>query len=244
MLQSIDLNCDLGESFGNYLIGNDDLIMPYITSCNVACGFHGGDPLHIYNTLQNAKKHGLRVGVHPGYPDLNGFGRRDLKMSPKELSTSVIYQISAVIGMANSMGIQVSYVKPHGAMYNAMAEQEEIALTVIDAVKQVDEKLSIMGLAGSDLAIWTRRQDMDFIAEAFADRSYHENGRLVPRSHSQAVILDPQQVLEQVINIIENSRVRSLNGPFVSMDADSICIHGDNKNVVAILKAISEEIGR
>ncbi|NND33512.1 MAG: LamB/YcsF family protein [Saprospiraceae bacterium] len=238
MNDRVDLNCDMGESYGNYIIGNDDEIMPYLTSCNVACGFHGGDPLHIYNTLVNAKKYELKIGAHPGYPDLNGFGRRALEMSTEELKASVIYQISAVIGMAKSLDLTVSYIKPHGAMYNLMAKNEGVSAIVIQAVKEVDPALSIMGLAGSDLADWVAAENMHFIPEAFADRRYSDDGTLIPRSHADAIIYDPGEASAQVLNIIRKSRVQTMNGDFIRLKAESICVHGDNKHAVSILKAI------
>jgi 5-oxoprolinase (ATP-hydrolysing) subunit A len=234
----IDLNCDMGESFGNYLIGQDDEIMPWITSCNIACGFHAGDPFHIEKTLINAKKYQLRVGAHPGYPDLNGFGRRPMQLSDDELRAIIRYQVSALTGMARSLGIEVSYVKPHGALYNKMTVDEREALIVIRTIREIDSGLAIMGLAGSRVKDIAAAMDMQFIAEAFADRRYDDRGKLVSRQSERAVIEDPVLAADQVWSIINRKEVVTISGAVIPVVADSICIHGDHKNAVPILKAI------
>lgn len=241
-MQSIDLNCDMGESYGNYLIGNDVALMPYISSCNIACGFHAGDPVHILQTLMEAKKHHLRIGAHPGYPDLNGFGRRPMSLSELELRAFILYQVSAVAGMAASIGAEVSYVKPHGALYNSMAHDRILAINFVSAIKEVDATLSIMGLAGSHLGHWVEEAGMSFIAEAFADRRYNDQGSLLPRSDPRAVISDPREAAEQVAMIINESRVKTNTDSYFPIDAESICIHGDNKNAINILIAINEVV--
>ncbi len=238
----IDLNCDMGESFGNYLMGADEKIFPYITSCNIACGFHAGDPYHIERTLLGAKKFGVQVGAHPGYPDLAGFGRRYLRMSKMELRTCLKYQIAALKGMAESIGVQIKYVKPHGALYNQAARDEEEAKTIVEAVREIDPTLAVMGLAGSTFMEIASNMGIRFIAEAFADRRYDNHGHLQSREESGAVIDEPGEAAAQVISIVRDSKVESAYYEEVMMSAESICIHGDNPEAVPILKAIDSAL--
>lgn len=235
----IDINCDMGESYGQFFVGNDALIFPYITSCNVACGFHGGDPLHIEHTIKGALDHGVQLGVHPSYPDLQGFGRRKIKMKAEELKAVIKYQIAAVKGMAESLGGKLMYVKPHGALYNEMTVNETEALTVIEAIREVAPQLALMGLAGSMLEQTAEKSDMVFIPEAFADRRYEADGTLVSRSKEEAVIKDPELAVRQVLSIVRHKVVETVEGTTIPIHARSICIHGDNTAAVAILKTLS-----
>lgn len=239
-MMNIDINCDMGESFGIYQIGNDQEIMPFITSCNIACGFHGGDPLHIEKTLINAKQHSLRIGAHPSYPDLNGFGRRYMALSEDELRTCIKYQVAALIGMAKSLGITLAYVKPHGALYNKMADSEDESRIVIQAILDVDSSLAVMGLAGSKTELVTQALGVPFIAEAFADRRYTAHGRLASRQAAGSVIHDPRQAKKQVVDMVEKNQVETIEGNYINIRADSFCVHGDNKNAVAILQEICD----
>lgn len=238
MSVSIDINCDMGESYGHFKIGNDQQIIPYITSCNVACGFHGGDPLHIEQTIQMALEHHVQIGAHPSYPDLHGFGRRPMKLSAHELSATVKYQIAAIKGITESLGGKLKYVKPHGALYNTMAIDEKEALTVIKAIQAIDGQLAIMGLAGSKVEFLANKMSIPFIREAFADRRYTSAGTLTSRSEKNAVINDPQEAAQQVLSIIKKQKVYSNEGKAVVVKADSVCIHGDNPMAVEILKSI------
>lgn len=237
--RTIDLNCDMGESYGNYKIGNDDRIMPYITSCNVACGFHGGDPLQIERTIKNALKHDLQIGAHPSYPDLQGFGRRHMKVPPDELKAIIKYQIAAVKGITESLGGKLAYVKPHGALYNSAADDVEIAECIVQAIKEIDEELAFLGLAGSkEMQVSAKKAGIKFIAEAFADRRYTASGRLQSRRIDGAVIHHAQIAAEQVLSLVKDQEVISnLNTP-VRIKAQSICIHGDNPQIEEILAAI------
>ncbi|MCL4124595.1 UNVERIFIED_CONTAM: hypothetical protein GTU68_025849 [Idotea baltica] len=230
----------MGESFGIYQIGNDDLIMPYITSCNIACGFHAGDPVQMMRTLHNAKTNQLRIGAHPGYEDRAGFGRRFIKMSTDELSTSIKYQVSALIGMAKSIGAFVSFVKPHGALYNAMAVDYDLSEIVAKAIKQLDGDLAVMGMAGSLMKDVTSQLGMTFISEAFIDRKYTSDGHLLSRSKEGAVIENVEIATAQFISIATDQKVVSDDGSRIPIDADTLCIHGDNPMAVEILKSISE----
>jgi len=234
----IDLNCDMGESYGQFKIGNDDKIFPYITSCNVACGFHGGDPLHIETTIKKALEHGVKVGAHPSYPDLAGFGRRKMELPKAELKAVLKYQISALKGMTESLGGRLGYVKPHGALYNAAANSETDSLTIIEAVREVDSNLILMGLAGSTTEEVASQEQMPFVAEAFADRKYLADGKLMPRARAGSVLNDPALAAEQVLSIVQHHKVKSDTGVAVNISAQSICIHGDNAAAVIILQAI------
>jgi len=236
----IDLNCDMGESYGIYHFGNDELIMPHITSCNVACGFHAGDPVQILRTLKNAQINNLRIGAHPGYEDRVGFGRRMVQMSAEELGASIKYQVSAVQGMAASIGAIIRYVKPHGALYNAMCKDSDVAEIVVSAIKELRSDLAIMGMAGSLVRDVVNQSGMTFISEAFIDRKYTGEGQLLSRLVEGAVIEDVQAARAQYVSIASKHRVSTVVGTAIPIEADTICIHGDNPNAVAILKSISE----
>jgi len=230
----------MGESYGHFQIGNDQEIFPYITSCNIACGFHGGDPLHIERTIRLALHHGTQIGAHPGYPDLAGFGRRKIDMNAEELRATIRYQVSALKGMVESLGGRLPYVKPHGALYNIMAEEMEITEHVISAIRDVDSDLKLMGLAGSLVQELAKDKNMPFISEAFADRRYETGGKLRSRALEGAVLDQPQEAAEQAVSIVLKHQALSLKGLPVDIDANSICIHGDNPQAVGILKAIDQ----
>lgn len=234
----IDINCDMGESFGNYTIGNDDKVFPYITSCNIACGFHGGDPLHIEKTIKGALAHGVQIGAHPSYPDLAGFGRRYMQIKADELKAIVKYQVAALKGMTESLGGQLAYVKPHGALYNTAAKQKMEALAVIEAVQAIDSSLILMGLAGSPIEALAKEMEIPFVAEAFADRTYMSDGSLRSRTLDEAVIEDPEKASAQVLSIVLDQSVQTYEGQSLPLQAQSICIHGDNRRVEALLQAI------
>ena len=229
----------MGESYGNFQVGNDEAIFPHITSCNIACGFHGGDPLTIERTIQQAIVHGVRIGAHPAYPDLMGFGRRNMDISKEELYALVKYQVAALKGMTESAGGRLAYVKPHGALYNTAANSIIVTKTIIKAVQSIDKQLFIMGLAGSLTEQIARMQKIPFIAEAFADRQYTDEGKLQSRREEGAVIHDPFKSAEQVISIVKEQRVVSNTGNFIPIEAQSICIHGDNPSALGILLQIN-----
>lgn len=240
--KSVDINCDMGESYGNYTIGNDQAIFPHITSCNIACGMHAGDPYQIEKTIDLAIEHGVQIGAHPGYPDLQGFGRRVLPMPSQELSSFIKYQVAALKGLVESKGHRLNYVKPHGALYNEMAKNQEVADTVVKAIKLIDSQLKIMGLAGSHVKAVCEEQSMHFIAEAFADRQYEANGQLRSRALEGAVLHEPDLAAKQVLSIVEDKRTFGLHGEEVEIEAQSFCIHGDNPVAISILKKITEQL--
>lgn len=239
-MQSVDINCDMGESFGNFIVGNDKAIFPHITSCNIACGMHAGDPYHIEKTINLALEHKVQIGAHPGYPDIQGFGRRVLPMEPEELSSYIKYQVAALQGMVFSAGGKLKYVKPHGALYNEIATNKSVAETVYSAIKSVDPNLKIMGLAGSHVETILNQLELDYIPEAFADRQYEANGKLRSRNLPNAVIQDAAKAAGQVVSIVTEHKAFSLDGIEVPLSARSFCIHGDNPAAVRILTTIAE----
>jgi UPF0271 protein len=237
---TIDINCDMGESYGNVIIGNDAAIFPYITSCNIACGFHGGDPVHMEKTINLALKYGARIGAHPSYPDRENFGRKKMHVPADELKAIIRYQLAALIGMTNALGGKVHYVKPHGALYNTSAESETEALAIVESIQSMDENLAVMGLPTSRLEDAVKAKGMRFIREAFADRRYHRNGRLVSRDIPGSVIDDPHVATQQVLSIIMKKEVTSMEGDIIPIDAQSICVHGDHPHTLAVLETIDE----
>ena len=237
---SIDINADIGESYGRLKVGNDNALFPYLSSCNIACGFHGGDPLHIDKTLGKTIEYGIRIGAHPSYPDLSGFGRRKMQIAPEELKAIVKYQVAALKGMTESLGGTLAYVKPHGALYNTAASDEKESLAIIHAIREIDPKLQLMGLAGSLCEEIAKDQQIAFIAEAFADRRYEADGSLMSRSKAGAVFNNPDEVIEHVLSIILHKELLCADGSKRSIQAQSLCIHGDNPAAVEILQALDK----
>ncbi|WP_269497909.1 LamB/YcsF family protein [Castellaniella sp. S9] len=234
----MDLNSDLGESFGAWRMGDDASMLEVVTSANVACGFHAGDPAGILQTLREAAARGVAVGAHVGYPDLVGFGRRNMDPTSRELVADVIYQIGALQGLAAAAGTRVRYVKPHGALYNTIAHDARQADDVIAAILAVDETLVLMGLAGSPLLQRARDRGLRVVAEAFADRAYTPQGALVSRRESGAVLHDPAQVADRMLELVHTGRITAVDGSSVALQADSICVHGDSPDAVAMARAV------
>lgn len=233
----IDINCDLGESYGNFKFGMDEKIMPFISSANIACGFHAGDPVVMKKTIKLALKHNVGIGAHPSYPDLQGFGRRDLKMSYEELYTSVLYQVAALKGMTEALGGKLNHVKAHGALYNQAAKNEEVANAIIDAIKAIDGRLIVFGLANSLFIDIAKRKGLEIANEVFADRAYMDDGSLVPRNVEGAVIHDPETAKERALEMVKGS-IKCISGNQISMNADTLCIHGDNPSAIELAKRI------
>jgi UPF0271 protein len=239
-MDSIDINCDLGESFGQFIMGNDDAVFPHISSCNIACGFHGGDPLHIENTIKKALHYAVQIGAHPSYPDLAGFGRRKIVLSTEELKACIKYQISALMGMVKSQGGELKYVKAHGALYNSIAQDEKEAKTFLSAVKEINPDLAIMGLAGSPFQEIAQNLGFRFIKEGFMDRRYLEDGSLMPRKQQGAVLESVEESLQQFMTIAQKGEVETANGKRIPLQVDSLCIHGDNPLAEPLLKEIHD----
>lgn len=238
----IDLNSDLGESFGQWKMGNDQAMLQVVSSANIACGFHAGSPVTILDTLKAAKTNNVTIGAHVGYPDLVGFGRRNMDIASNELTADVIYQIGALKGLATSIGAKVSYVKPHGALYNTIANDKRQAMAVINAICQIDANLILVALAGSPLIDWAKQQGLHVVAEAFADRSYHVDGTLVSRKETGAVLHDPELVAERMLQLVRDGGVTSIEGEFVTIEADSICVHGDSEGALAMAQKVREKL--
>lgn len=235
------LNCDLGESFGAWKMGNDEQIMPHIHQANIACGFHAGDPNVMKATLILAKQYHVEIGAHPSYPDKEGFGRRSMSLTAKELTNMLQYQVAALAGMANSLGLSVHYVKPHGALYNDMMKSPEIMETVFNAVHDMAIKtVMVQSLPDNSVAERLAKQcRVALYFEAFADRQYQDNGLLVPRAMVGAV-LDPTMALQQVSDLYEQSEVDTAAGSRLPLSADSVCVHGDSPDAVSAVQQIRQ----
>jgi len=243
-MRTIDLNSDLGESFGAWKMGDDDAMLGIVSSANVACGFHAGDPVGILKTLRAATERGVAVGAHIGYRDLVGFGRRNMDPSSAELMGDVVYQIGALQGLATAAGTTVTYVKPHGALYNTIAFDERQASDVIGAIKSIDADLVLMALAASPLVEQARNAGLKVVAEAFADRAYTSDGQLLSRREAGALLTDPIQITERMIRMVEDGFVPAVDGGKARIDAQSICVHGDNPHAVEIARHVRNGLER
>ena len=242
-MTAIDLNSDVGESFGRWTLGDDAAMFHSVSSANVACGFHAGDPSVIRRTCREAAAAGVAIGAHVGYRDLAGFGRRFLDISPGELADDVVYQIGALQALVSVEGARVQYVKPHGGLYNAIVAHTAQAQAVVDAVKSVDPSLPIMGLPGSKVLRLAEAAGLRAVTEAFADRAYNPDGSLVSRSIPGAVLEDPDQVAEHVLRMVTESAVRTIDGSVLKIRAESICVHGDSPGAVAMATAVKSALG-
>lgn len=234
----IDLNCDLGESFGAYKMGMDEEVLPYVTSANIACGFHGGDPLVMEKTVALCKKYGVRAGAHPGFPDLAGFGRRNMSLSPKEVKASVMYQVGALKAFCSGAGIRLCHLKPHGALYNMAAKDYELAKAICQAVKEVDDSLILLALSGSEMLRAAKDMELSAASEVFADRAYQSDGSLVPRNREGALIEDEDLAVRRVIRMAKEGVVEAIDGSTISIEADSVCVHGDGVKALEFVKKI------
>ena len=238
----IDLNCDLGESFGVYALGNDAAIMPLITSANIACGFHAGDPQVIARTVRLAVQHGTAIGAHPGFPDLIGFGRRVLDTSPDEIENDVLYQIGALAAFARAEGTMLAHVKPHGALYNLATMRPPIANAIARAVARFDANLILVGQPGSAMLDAAREQGIRFAREGFADRAYNRDGTLRARREPGALIDDPHRAAEQALQMALTQTTTTPEGETIAMPIDTLCVHGDSPAAVEILRAVRETL--
>ena len=234
------LNCDLGESYGQWKMADDDKIMPFVDMASIACGFHAGDPLVMERAIKFAKIHKVDIGAHPSYPDLQGFGRRSMNLQHSELVALMHYQIAALEGMAKCQGTDITYVKPHGALYNDMMANEEVLKTVLHALASYHKPLPLVIQATLNWQLCQQMADklaVKVMFEAFADRRYQDDGKLVPRSQPGAV-LNHEQMLEQVQSLFEHGQVRSLSGSMITIKADTLCVHGDNDEALEGVKSI------
>lgn len=232
----------MGESFGAWQMGNDAALMDHVSSINIACGFHAGDAGVIRKTIQKAQDKNVAIGAHPSFPDLQGFGRREMKISPLEVFDIVLYQISAVKGICESMKMKLHHVKPHGALYNQAAKDIKIASAIAAAIQSIDENLILYGLSNSFLISEAENYGLKTASEVFADRTYQTDGSLTPRSESNALIKDSEQAVSQVLQMINENVVTATSGEKVSIKADTICIHGDGENALEFAKIINEKL--
>ena len=234
----VDLNSDLGEGFGRYTIGMDDGIIPLISSANIACGFHASDPVVMVETVKKAKEAGIQVGAHPGFPDLMGFGRRNMNISLEEAKAYTLYQISALGGICKAQGMKLQHVKPHGAMYNMAAKDYELSKAICEAVKEYDPQLVVMGLSGSETIRAAKDLGLRTAEEVFADRGYEEDGSLVNRKKAGAFIHDENEAVTRVIRMVKEGKVTAVTGKDIEIQADSICVHGDGEKALLFVEKI------
>ncbi|MDP3718656.1 MAG: 5-oxoprolinase subunit PxpA [Acidobacteriota bacterium] len=234
----IDLNSDLGESFGPWPMGDDAALMASISSANVACGFHAGDPGAMRATVALAKASGVAVGAHPGFPDLVGFGRREMKATPQEVEDFVVYQVAALAGIAATQGVRLQHVKAHGALYNMACRDRALAGAIARAVAAIDKNLILFGLPGSELIKAGREVGLPVAAEVFADRAYEADGSLASRQKAGSVIHDQATVAARAVKMVQERRVVALDGSEIALEADTICLHGDTPGAVQLARAV------
>ena len=234
----VDLNCDLGESFGAYTLGMDAEVIPYISSANIACGFHASDPLVMQKTVALVQKNSVAAGAHPGFPDLMGFGRRNMNVRPEEAKAYVLYQIGALSAFCTAQGIRLSHVKPHGALYNMAAKDYTLAQAICEAIREFNPKLILLALSGSQMITAARDAGLRVASEVFADRAYEEDGTLVARTKPEAMITDEDEAIARVIRMVTEQKVSAVTGKDISITADSICVHGDGVKALAFVQKI------
>lgn len=241
-MYQIDLNCDLGESFGNYKIGMDEEVIPLISSANVACGYHASDPVVMQKTIAMTKKFGTAVGAHPGFPDLMGFGRRNLSVSPAEAKAYTLYQLGALEAFCRTQGVKMQHVKPHGALYNMAAKDYDLARGICEAIYEFDKDLIVLALSGGELVRAGQDIGLRTALEFFSDRAYEEDGTLVNRRKEGAVITDEDEAIARVVRMIKENKLTAITGKDISIKADSVCVHGDGIKALEFVKKIREKL--
>ena len=240
MARRIDFNCDMGESFGMHKMGFDEEVIKYITSANVACGFHAGDPMWMRHTVSLAEEHGVAIGAHPSFPDLNGFGRRDMALTPEETKNDVVYQIGALQAFTKSKRLQ--HVKPHGAMYNRAVNDAGLATAICEAIIEVDPHMVLVALAGSPWITVAEDLGLSVAREIFADRALNADGTLVSRSKPGSVIHDVDEVVERSLRMVTESKATAITGEEIDVEADSLCLHGDTPGAVEMATALKRAL--
>ncbi len=249
MASHVDLNCDMGESFGVYTIGNDGEVIKYITSANIACGFHASDPNVMEKSVRLCKEHNVRIGAHPGYPDLLGFGRRFMDVSEAELINYIVYQVGALKGFIDVMGLTLQHIKLHGALYNYMVNEENLFLHIIDTLQKAFGNVIFLTLGtvrAKRFKETCREKGIRIALEAFPDRMYTDEGELLSRKYKEAVLKDPEAIAKRAIRMVEEGGIESINGRWIEMDIDTLCIHGDNRESIVAAEKIhtfAEEAG-
>ncbi|MSR94067.1 LamB/YcsF family protein [Clostridiaceae bacterium 68-1-5] len=241
-MYQIDLNCDLGESFGCYRLGQDAQVIPWITSANVACGYHASDPVVMERTVAMAKEAGIQVGAHPGFPDLMGFGRRNMQVSYEEAKAYTMYQVGALDGFCRAKGMTLQHVKPHGALYNMAAKDAGLAEAICRAVQEYDNNLILMALSGSEMIKAAESMGLSAASEVFADRAYEEDGTLVNRRKDGAMITDEEEAIFRVIRMVKEKKVQAITGKDIPIRADSVCVHGDGEKALAFVRRIRKAL--
>ena len=241
-MQVIDLNCDMGEAFGNYPMPNDGILMDYISSANIACGFHAGDPEVMQHTVKMAVKKGVAIGAHPGLPDVQGFGRREMKISANEAYQMTLYQIGALYGFVKAAGGKLHHVKAHGALYNMAAKDAALAKAIVEAIHDFDSTLILYALAGSEMVEVAKKTGLVTASEVFADRTYQDDGSLTPRTQSNALITDEQHSIAQVLMMVKQQQVVSVNKKNIPLKAETLCLHGDGLHAVEFAKMIRSKL--
>ncbi len=242
-MYQIDLNCDLGESFGRYTLGMDEEVIPYISSANIACGYHASDPVIMERTVELAKANGVHVGAHTGFPDLLGFGRRNMSLSGKEARTYTMYQIGALEGFCQAAGVELYHVKPHGAFYNMAAKDYDLACAICEGIAAINSRIVLLGLSNSQMEKAAKATGLCFKQEVFADRAYEDDGSLVARSKPGAVIEEEELAIKRVVDMIKKGTVTTINGKEIELKADSVCVHGDGAKALAFVKMIRKTLG-
>lgn len=241
-MPTIDLNCDMGEAFGNYPMPNDEKLLDYISSASIACGFHAGDPNVMQVTVNAAIKKGVAVGAHPGLPDLQGFGRREMQVSAKEVYQMILYQVGALHAFVKAAGGRLNHVKAHGALYNMAGRDPLLARAIVDAVHDFDPGLILFALANSEMVVAAKKTGLAYASEVFADRTYQDDGSLTPRTQVNALITDEQQSLTQAMMMVNKQQVVSANQKIIPLKADTLCLHGDGVHAVEFAKTIHENL--
>lgn len=240
----VDLNCDLGESYGAYRIGMDEQIIPLISSANIACGFHASDPVIMEKTVGLAKENNVAIGAHPGFPDMQGFGRREMKLPPSEVKALIIYQVGALQAFAKAKGERLQHVKPHGALYNMAGKDEKLAEAICQGIREVDKELIVLGQSGSKMQAAAEKYGLIFAKEVFADRAYEEDGSLVARSKPGAMIEDEEEAVRRVIRMIREGKVQAVTGKDIPIEVNSICVHGDGMKALKFVEKIKNALCR
>ncbi len=241
-MHKVDLNCDLGESFGAYKLGLDEEVIKHVSSVNVACGWHAGDPIVMDKTVAAAKSFGVAVGAHPAFPDLMGFGRREMVLSPAETESYVLYQLGALYAFTRRHGVELTHMKAHGSLYNMAAKDIGMAMALCKAVAGFDKNIAIVGLAGSKMRAAAEELGLTFVSEVFADRAYEDDGSLVARSKPGSMIEDAALAIDRVVAMVKTGKVYSINGKQISIAADTVCVHGDNSHAVEFVMAIRKRL--
>lgn len=237
-MSKVDLNCDMGESFGTYKLGLDDKVAKFISSANVACGFHASDPVVMENTVKILKENNVMVGAHPGFPDLIGFGRRNMNISPADAKAYVQYQIGALWAFCKANDLPLQHVKPHGALYNMAGKDYTLSRAICEGIKEIDSSLILLGLSGSQMLKAAADTGLKCAKEVFADRAYEEDGSLVARTKDGAMITDENEAISRVIGMVKYGKVKALTGKEIEIQADSVCVHGDGIKALEFVEKI------